>query len=418
MNIVNVKEITSGIDISKSKLDVCIMNHSGIIAQAEFTNDMSGVRKVLELLADNGCFDVAMESTGPYWYGVYDYLTEHNFRVMLVNPANAKSHIRNKSDKLDSASLAALLMLNQLQPSFVPDSGLRKLRRLTRMRAWLMDMKTAIKNQATAVVSTYSPELLSIFSDAFGKSGKALLARIAKGEQITGLSEEKIKQLQNVVDNAFPNLDPWAIQFTSSMISTIESKVKELDSAIASLVQSMPKIKKYVDLMLTITGVGLETAQAIAAEIADISRFPTPQKLIRYSGLNPTFYQSGSVKVYGKLEKAGPPHLRRALYQAAQVMAFFGPAEFRNYYIHLRDKFGSRGYTIAIVSLARKLLRVIWAMLTDDSEFIGQNATRVELKRKRLANRAKNFTPKIKLPELIIELRNNYPELFHTLTEL
>ncbi|MDG7035364.1 MAG: hypothetical protein JRM78_04000 [Nitrososphaerota archaeon] len=99
-------------------------------------------------------------------------------------------------------------------------------------------------------------------------------------------------------------------------------------------------------------------------------------------------------------------------------MAFFGPDEFRNYYIHIRDKFGSHGYTIAIVSLARKLIRVIWAMLTDNSEFIGQKATRVELKRKRLASRAKKFTPEIKLPELIVDLRNNYPELFRTITEL
>jgi transposase len=309
-------------------------------------------------------------------------------------------------------------MINQLRPSFVPDTDLRKLRRLTRMRTWLVDMKTAIKNQTTAVVSTYSPELLSIFSDAFGKSGKELLDKIASGEQITGLSEEKMKHLQNVVDNAFPNLDPWVIQFTSSMISNIESKIKELDSAIAALVQSMPKIKHYVDLMLTIKGVGIDTAQAIAAEIADIDRFPESGKLVKYSGLNPTYEQSGSLKKYGKLEKAGPPGLRRALYQAAQTMAFYGPEEFRSYYLHVRERYGTKGYSIAIISLARKLLRVIWAMLTDDSEFIDQKTALTESKRRRLANRAKKFEPEVKLPDLVIDLRNNYPEIFRMLSEL
>ena len=211
MNSKRIKEITSRIDISKGKLDVCIMNQSGIVAQAEFANDLAGVKKVFELLDENKCKNVAIESTGPYWYGVYDYLTEHGINVMLVNPAKAKSHILNKSDKLDSTSLAALLMINQLQPSFVPYKDLRKLRRLTRMRASLTEMKTAIKNQTTAVVSTYSPELLSLFFDAFGKSGKDLLNRIAKGEKITGLSEEKMKKLQEIMDNAFQKLDSWII---------------------------------------------------------------------------------------------------------------------------------------------------------------------------------------------------------------
>jgi transposase len=122
-------------------------DESGIVKQTEFTNDLSGVKKIFELLDENKCRDVAIESTGPYWYGVYDYLTEHNVRVMLVNPAKAKSHLLNKSDRLDSASLATLLMINQLSPSFVPDKDLRKLRMLTRMRASLTEMKKAIKNQ-------------------------------------------------------------------------------------------------------------------------------------------------------------------------------------------------------------------------------------------------------------------------------
>ncbi len=46
---------------------------------------------------------------------------------MLVDPEKAKSHLLNRSDRLDSASLDALLMINQLTPSFVTDRDLRKL---------------------------------------------------------------------------------------------------------------------------------------------------------------------------------------------------------------------------------------------------------------------------------------------------
>jgi len=155
-----------------------------------------GAKLILELLAKHGCLDVAMESTGPYWYGIYDYLTEHGIRVTLVNPAHAKTHILNKTDKIDSNILATLHMINQLRPSYVPDHEIRRLRRLTRFRAWLMDMRTAIKNQTTATVSKYSSNMLSVFSDAFGVTGRTFLSMLSEGKgedellsQLSGLAE-------------------------------------------------------------------------------------------------------------------------------------------------------------------------------------------------------------------------------------
>jgi len=87
------------------------------------------------LLEKHDCVDVAMESTGPYWYGAYDLLAEHEVKVILVNPAKAKTHLLNKSDRIDCNILATLHMINQLKASYVPDHEVRRLRRLTRFRA-------------------------------------------------------------------------------------------------------------------------------------------------------------------------------------------------------------------------------------------------------------------------------------------
>ncbi len=56
---------------------MCIVNHDG----CRFSNNVSGTKDVIALLADDhdGCFDVAMESTGPYWYGIYDQLRANGF---------------------------------------------------------------------------------------------------------------------------------------------------------------------------------------------------------------------------------------------------------------------------------------------------------------------------------------------------
>ncbi|MGC9208499.1 MAG: IS110 family transposase [Nitrososphaeria archaeon] len=66
---------------------------------------------------------------------------------MLVNLTKVKGRLLNKSDRLDSATLATLLIINQLSPSSVQAKDLRKLRRLTKIRASLIIMKKAIKNQ-------------------------------------------------------------------------------------------------------------------------------------------------------------------------------------------------------------------------------------------------------------------------------
>jgi transposase len=428
---VNIKEIAAGIDISKSKLDICIKNHGGTLATADFSNDAVGAKLILERLVKHGCMDVAMESTGPYWYGLYDYLTEHGIRVTLVNPAKAKTHILNKTDKIDCDILATLHMINQLKASYVPDHDVRRLRRLTRFRAWLIDMKTAIKNQTTSTVSKYSSSVLSVFSDAFGASGRRFLVMLAEGKsqdelvkELDGLrlSEEKRSAIIGAMQNAFrPNLDPWMIQFSSGMISVIESRIKVLDDAIAKAVDSIPRVKGYVDRLLTIKGVGLETAQAIAAEVADISRFDSSGSLVRYSGINPTVIQSGSVRRYGPLEKGGPPHLRRALYQAANTMAFQGPADFERHYRAVRARYGERrGHGVGVVSTARKLARLIWAMLTNETDFIDSPKVLTETKRRRLRNRVKRFesNEKSTLKDLLLNLDKLDPEVAKTLAEL
>ncbi len=427
----NIKEIAAGIDISKSKLDICIKNHGGVLATADFSNDTVGAKLLLELLVKHQCIDVAMESTGPYWYGIYDYLTEHGIRVALVNPAKAKTHILNKTDKIDCDVLATLHMINQLKMSYVPDHDIRRLRRLTRFRAWLVDMKTAIKNQTTSTVSKYSSSLLAVFSDAFGVSGRRFLDMLAEGrgedelvKELDGLklSEEKRSRITEAIANAFkPSLDPWVIQFSSSIISVIESRIKVLDDAIAKAVDSIPRVKEYVNRLLTIKGVGLETAQAIAAEIANISRFESSGSLVRYSGINPTVTQSGSVRKYGKLEKGGPPHLRRALYQAANTMAFQGPVNFQRHYRAVRARYGEkRGHGVGVVSTARKLTRLIWAMLANETDFIDSPKVLTENKRRRLKNRVKKFdsSEKSMLKDLLLNLDKLNPEVVQMLAEL
>lgn len=126
------KQIASGIDISKAELDIAITNFNGTAAYEEFSNDIEGAKLCLGLLLEHNCAEVAMESTGPYWYGIYDYLTVNQIHVIVVNPSKAKSHlVANKSDKLDSTRLATLHLLNQLKDSasYVPGKDIKEVQK-------------------------------------------------------------------------------------------------------------------------------------------------------------------------------------------------------------------------------------------------------------------------------------------------
>jgi transposase len=106
----------------------------------------------------------------------------------------------------------------------------------------------------------------------------------------------------------------------------------------------------------------------IAAEIGDIHRFPSPEKLVGYTGLRPRVYQSGDTDRRGRLAKNGPKHLRWALCEAA-THACKHPA-FKDRHQRTKQRLGrQRGGKVANVDTARRLTHAIWHMLTTNQPF-------------------------------------------------
>ncbi len=75
---------------------------------------------------------------------------------------------------------------------------------------------------------------------------------------------------------------------------------------------------------MSVPGVGRVLAFTIAAEIGEIERFSSPEKLTGYTGLCPRVNQSGDKDRRGPLTKHGPTYLRWALLEAT-MHAFATP---------------------------------------------------------------------------------------------
>ena len=117
---------------------------------------------------------------------------------------------------------------------------------------------------------------------------------------------------------------------------------------------------EQVTCLVQLTGFGLVSAMTLLAAIGDIRRFPSPKKLVGYSGLGVRVHSSGDIHRSGGITKAGRKELRTTLIEAAWVVI-----QYNDYW---REKFEAlaerRGRARAIVAIARKLLVFVWHVLT------------------------------------------------------
>ena len=116
-------------------------------------------------------------------------------------------------------------------------------------------------------------------SDLFGVAGRELLDRL------------EVPQ-------------PWRATIDASLelIDDLERQIAQINTELRAGGADHP----YVSLLLTVPGIGWALAFTIAAEIGDITRFPSPKKLSGYTGLCPRVHQSGERHRRGPLTKHGP----------------------------------------------------------------------------------------------------------------
>jgi hypothetical protein len=118
---------------------------------------------------------------------------------------------------------------------------------------------------------------------------------------------------------------------------------------------------------MTIPGIDMVVALALAAAIGDIQRFEAPEKLVSYLGLNPSVRQSGPGPAHhGRITKQGRGHARGMLVEAAWAAAR-APGPLRAFFLRVSSR---RGQHVAAVATARKLAVLIWHLLRKGESYL------------------------------------------------
>ena len=120
-----------------------------------------------------------------------------------------------------------------------------------------------------------------------------------------------------------------------------------------------------VQRLQTIPGVGPIVALTAIATFSDIGRFPSAKYAASYTGLVPATYQSGARDAHGHITKSGSADFRTVVCEAAH-QAGRPRHPLHPYFARLCAK---RGYKMAVVAIAHRLCRIMFAMLRDHTDF-------------------------------------------------
>jgi transposase len=283
------------------------------------------VRRFLHRFVDAD-LDVALEATTG-WRFVVEEIRAVGGRAHLAEPAETAarrgSKKRAKSDRADARHLRELLMLARLPESWIPPDHLLDLRARVRLRHTLSEQRGEWQQRIQAVLYHHG---LPQRRDLLTRENRAWVERAA-----------------------LPQTAREQVTVALSMIDSLDVQIAPLDRALRAYARRQPGCRA----LMAHYGIGELTAITILAELGDCRRFSSSRQAVRYSGLDITVHQSDQRRAPGHLSRQGPPALRWALFEAAQV-ARRPTSPDRDYYTNAAERLGANRACLAV---ARKLLK-------------------------------------------------------------
>ena len=385
-----------GIDVAKDKHDCFILSSEGEILADVFTiaNNRDGFHTLLQRIQScarpSDKIKVGLEATGHYSSNILGFLLDKDLDTYVINPLltnlfrKSTSLRRTKTDRIDARTIATMLMSDVDLKSYTDTSyHNEELKSLTRYRFEKVSERAKLKQSISRLVNILFPELETLVPTLHMASVYAILSEFPGAKQIadahlthfkTVLSDaskgrynrEKAIEIREAARCSIGSVMPaksLELQHTIRLIRELDKEIEEIEAAIKAIIDEMaPPI-------LTIPGISYRMGAMILAEIGDFSRFDSPDKLLAYAGLSPSTYQSGKLNAtgaYAHMEKRGSRYLRYALFNATKYVCIWEPS-FASYLAKKRAE--GKHYNVAISHVAKKLVRLIYALQTSGKAF-------------------------------------------------
>jgi transposase len=414
MTIMLKNALCCGIDTASRQNTVCLLYADGSYAKKPFNlaNNRLGaeslVNTIESIVKEHGITTIlaGTEATSMYDWHLLEYLAESQLNIgytLKLYRFNAK-WIKNfkkslsphgKTDIVDSYAIAERLRVGTLPQEYIPDFKYQPLRKLTRFRCHLMKTLAREKNYFLTNLFLKASSFSSIkpFSNTFGATSLAAILEFLSIDEIALAPvetlvefvikhgngrikepKETVNLLKKVSRESYrlrPEILPMinlVLASTLNNIRCLKDNIKSVDEAIAK------EIKAFRHTLQSVPGIGPVYAAGIIAEIGTVKRFHSQAAVAQFAGLTWPAFQSGDFEAEDKtLSKTGNDYLRYYLIEAADSVRRNEPV-YKEFYQKKYSEATKHHHKRALVLTARKLVRLIWALLTKDKLYQPQFA--------------------------------------------
>ena len=378
-----------GIDISKYKHDICVLNAFGevICDSLSFTNDASGFADLAGILSqtDQDEMRIGFEATAHYALNLKLFLEKNGYSFMELNPLLVNKFVkgqtlrRTTTDKLCANAIARYMLQVEYKPypaSFYHNYSLKS---LTRLRDKLVRQRSGYLVRLTNVLDHVFPEFKPLFENRFSATALYILANYGSPEAIANMNSRsfdilrrksrgsfsmdkfvKLKSLARNTVGGWNGIYKLELETLLDIYTQIDEKINELEAAITDIISEMNPPT------LSIKGVGPISAAIIVSEIGDIRRFSSPDKILSFAGLEPGYFQSGTSEYAGRMVKRGSSILRYTIINCCRSMRLHNEVFSAYYYKKTAE---GKPHRVALSHMAKKLVRLIYKLETTGAPF-------------------------------------------------
>ena len=391
--------ISIGIDVSKRKSTVAMMNVMGEILQLPFEveHSQNGVKELLDLIKDYRKDQVRfiMEATGIYHVGLLNELQKQGYFVHVANPLLIKKYFdaeirKGKTDRKDALKLSRYGTEKWwiLQEHSKADRTYQDLQFLSREYNSLMATKIKLKVQLSNLIERTFPGLEKILKGHyFGLlldvyelypcaslvrevsekkfSTKFIKLATKKGHHKGAQLAQKVYRLAHECVTFEPSQEVAAlsVKHCVSLLRSIEQATKAIITQMDDLAKELPEY----EVVKKMKGVGDKLAPRLIAEIGDVRRFKDSKSLIAYAGIDAPPYQSGQFEGTNRhISKRGSKSLRKCGYEVMMALKSSKPKEDNAVYEYMLKK-EAEGKNKKLVKIAglNKFLRMYYARVME-----------------------------------------------------
>ena len=157
------------------------------------------------------------------------------------------------------------------------------------------------------------------------------------------------------------------MQYYAQRLINLNEQRKNLVSRMVKLAKSLPN--HDLENLESIPGFAQTTAVRILAELGDIRRFSSPNKINAFIGIDPGRYQSGEMDASLSITKHGNALARKLLYRAIgqiDLASKTKPCHIADYYESKKLSSQTKGFKKIAIASIHKLIRTIYALIIND----------------------------------------------------